>query len=57
MDAKLYDEAINQYSAALSLDAGIPRGLIMKRSKVYITMGLWEDAINDTNQVCPFCLS
>ena len=54
MNIRHYDEAISQYSAALSLDPAAPQGLFIKRSKAYIARDLWEDALNDANKVCPF---
>ena len=54
-EARQHDEAITQYSTALSLNPVIPRNLFMKRSNVHIAKGSWEDAIEDTNQVCHFC--
>ena len=54
MSAKLHDVAISQYSVALSLNPTAPQGLFIKRSEAYIARGLWEDALNDANKVCPF---
>ncbi|KAF8127365.1 hypothetical protein EV363DRAFT_1344502 [Boletus edulis] len=51
ISAQQLDEAITQYSTALSLHPVTPQGVFMKRSKAYIAKGLWEDAIDDTNQV------
>lgn len=42
-DAQRHDDAITQYSAALSLDL----------SKVYMAKGLWEVALNEVNRVRP----
>ena len=53
MSAEQYDDAISQYSAALSLDPAAPQGLLIKRSKAYIARGWWEDALNDANMVRP----
>ncbi|KAF8551264.1 TPR-like protein [Imleria badia] len=50
VDAQQYDVAITQYSAALLLDLPIPH-VFIKRSKVYLAKGLWEDALHDANQV------
>ena len=55
MDAQQYDNAITRYSAALSVDPAVPQDVLIKRSKVYMTMGLWEDALDDANQVRHFC--
>ncbi|KAF8555063.1 TPR-like protein [Imleria badia] len=49
-DAQQHDDAITRYSAALSLKPPIPH-VFIKRSKVYIAKGLWEDALEDVNQV------
>ena len=54
MSAEQHDDAISQYSAALSLDPAAPQPLFIKRSKAYIAMGWWEAALNDANTVRPF---
>ena len=54
MNTRHYDEAVSQYSAALSLDPIAPQGLCIKRSKSYIAKGLWDAALDDANKVCPF---
>ena len=54
-EAQEHDEAITHYSTALSLNPVIPQDVFMKRSKVYMAKGSWEDAIEDTNQVRHFC--
>ena len=54
--AQEHDEAITQYSTALSLNPIVPRDVLMKRSKVYMEKGSWGDAIDDMNQVRHFCL-
>ena len=56
VDAQHYDDAITRYSTALSLDPSIRKDALIKRSKVYMAKGLWEDALDDTNQVPHFCL-
>ena len=56
-EAQQHDEAMTQYSATLSLNPVIPQDVFMKRSKVYVEKGSWEDAIDDTNQVRHFCLA
>jgi predicted Zn-dependent protease len=56
-EAQQHDEAITQYSTALSLNPIIPQDVFMKRSKVYMAKRSWEDAIDDTNQVRHFCLA
>ncbi|KAF8552354.1 hypothetical protein OG21DRAFT_150336 [Imleria badia] len=50
-EAKQYDEALTQYSTALSLNPVIRQDILMKQSKVYMAKGLWEDAIDNANQV------
>jgi tetratricopeptide (TPR) repeat protein len=54
MSAELHDVAISRYSVVLSLNPAAPQGLFIKRSKAYTARGLWEDALNDANKVCPF---
>ena len=56
-EAQQHDEAITQYSTALSLNPDIPQDVFMKRSMVYLAKGSWEDAIDDANQVRHFCLA
>ena len=41
-----------QYSAALSLNFPAPDDILIKRSKMYVARGLWEEALIDTSQVC-----
>ena len=53
-DAQRYNEAISEYSAALSLSPPSPQGLFIKRSKTYMTRDLWREALNDANEVCCF---
>ncbi|KAG8220672.1 hypothetical protein J3R82DRAFT_2958 [Butyriboletus roseoflavus] len=51
MNTQQYDEAISQYSAALSLNPTTPQAQIfVKRSKARAARGLWEDASNDANE-------
>ena len=52
MNAQQLNEAISHYSSALSLRPAAPSGLLIKRSKAYVVMGLWEDALSDANKVC-----
>ena len=52
MGTQRYDDAISQYSAALSLDLSIPH-VYIKRSKVYMAKGSWKDALDDVNRVRP----
>lgn len=46
-----HDEAIEQYSVALSLDPSTAHGLFLKRSKARAQKGSWEDALKDANKV------
>jgi tetratricopeptide (TPR) repeat protein len=55
-DAQRYDVAISHYSAALSLDPARERDIFIKRSKAHMSLGLWEDALDDANQACHFPL-
>ena len=54
MEANQYDEAVSQYTAALSLDPRSPQDLLVKRSKAHADKAEWEDALNDANQVVFF---
>ncbi|KAF8552374.1 hypothetical protein OG21DRAFT_1443645, partial [Imleria badia] len=49
MQLENLDEAILQYSSALSLKASNPAGLLVKRSKVRAILELWEDALKDAD--------
>ena len=51
-----YDEAISLYMAALSLNPRSPQGILVKRSEMYVTVGSWEQALNDVNQVHHFVI-
>ena len=56
MSTRQHDQAISQYSAAVSLNPANLPSLLIKRGKARANMGLWEDALNDANQVhnpCP----
>ena len=44
-----HDDAILQYSAALSLNLPFPQ-ILVKRSKLYLAKGSREDALHDANQ-------
>ena len=52
--AQRYDEAISLYTTALSLKPRSPQGILVKRSKMYMTVGSWEQALDDANQVHHF---
>ncbi|KAI6045469.1 hypothetical protein EDC04DRAFT_60648 [Pisolithus marmoratus] len=45
-----HDDAITQYSAALSLSPPNPAGLLLKRSRARVAKGLWEDSLQDANE-------
>ena len=49
--AQRYDEAVSLYTSALSLKPRSPQGILVKRSKMYMTVGSWEQALDDANQV------
>ncbi|KAF8553231.1 hypothetical protein OG21DRAFT_1269071 [Imleria badia] len=51
VNAQQLSEAISEYSSALSLNRAAPCGLLIKRSKAYVALSLWEDASNDANEV------
>ena len=52
--AQRYDEAISLYTTALSLKPRSPQGILVKRSKMYMTIGSWEQALDDASQVHRF---
>ena len=52
--AQRYDEVISLYTTALSLKPRSPQGILVKRSKMYMTVGSWEHALDDANQVHHF---
>ena len=52
--AQRYDKAISLYTIALSLKPRSPQGTLVKRSKVYMAVGSWEQALDDANQVHHF---
>ena len=54
MNSQQLDEAISEYSAALSIDPPAPQGLYIRRSKAYIARSMWEDALNDANKARSF---
>ena len=56
METQRQDDAITHYSVALSLNPVVRKDILIKRSKVYVAKGLWENAMDDTNQVSRFCL-
>ena len=56
VETQRHDDAITRYSVALSLNPAVRKDILIKRSKVYVAKGFWENAIDDTNQVRHFCL-
>ena len=50
MNTKQYDEAVSQYTAALSLDPANPQDLLVKLSMA-CAEGKWKVALNDANEV------
>ena len=52
--AQRYDEALSLYTTALSFKPRSPQGILVKRSKMYMTVGSWEQALDDANQVHHF---
>ena len=53
MRARRHDDAISKYSLALSLDPTSPQGLLIKRSKAYVSKGVWENGLQDADKVRP----
>ncbi|KAG9309214.1 hypothetical protein JVU11DRAFT_10928 [Chiua virens] len=45
-----FEEAIAQYTTALSLDPSDPARLLIKRSRVHITVESWDDALCDADK-------
>ncbi|KAF8550860.1 TPR-like protein [Imleria badia] len=46
-----YDDAMARYTSALSLDHPNPVNILIKRSKVQASKGLWEGSLKDANEV------
>lgn len=55
MDSQQYDAAIDHYSAAVSLQPQKPDALV-KRSRARAAKRLWDDALQDTDEVCVLVL-
>ena len=51
MDSQRYNEAVEHYSTILSLDSVDHVEILLKRSKARALMNLWEEALNDTDEV------
>ena len=56
MDSHQHDEALKYYSTALSIHPANTPGFFILRGKVCMTKGLWEDAIEEAEQVRQFRL-
>jgi tetratricopeptide (TPR) repeat protein len=61
IDARQHDDAISQYSAALSLNPTTPQALFAQAlfaQALFVQQrraaGMWEDALSDANGVCHF---
>ncbi|KIK18427.1 hypothetical protein PISMIDRAFT_190214 [Pisolithus microcarpus 441] len=52
LGSEKHDDAITQYSTALSLNPPSPAGLFVKRSRARAAKELWEDALQDAVEVC-----
>ena len=50
MKAKQYDEAVSQYTAALSLDPADSQGLLIRRSNAWMAKGVRGEALNDLKE-------
>ena len=57
MHFRRYDEAVSEYSAALSLDPTSSLCLLIKRSKAHLANGSWENGLQDASKARPFLLS
>ena len=55
LDSGEHDNAIAQYTSALSLDLADPTEILVKRSKARAAKGLWADALVDANEVRTSC--
>ena len=55
--AQRYNEAISLYTPALPLKPRYLQGILVKRSRMYMTVGSWEQALDDANQVPHFVTS
>ncbi|KAF8555785.1 hypothetical protein OG21DRAFT_1460469 [Imleria badia] len=51
VDAERYDEAISHYTTSLSLNSPSPQSIFIKRSKAFLAIGSWKQALDDANQV------
>ena len=55
VDARQRDEAIAQYSAALTLNPTTAQALLAQRRKTRAVPGMWGNPLNDANEACHFC--
>ena len=53
MESWRHDTAVKYYTAALSFHPANTRSFLIIRSKTCMAKGLWEDALNDVNEVRP----
>ncbi|KAF8549065.1 hypothetical protein OG21DRAFT_1488841 [Imleria badia] len=51
VDAQRFDDAISRYTTAFSLNLPSPQGILIKRSKAFLAMGSWKQALNDANLI------
>lgn len=54
MDSQQHNEAIQDYSAALSIHPADTPGFFILRSKICMANSLWEEAIHEAQQVHQF---
>ncbi|KAF8436838.1 hypothetical protein L210DRAFT_3631882 [Boletus edulis BED1] len=50
-DALRHDEAISHYTTALYLVSSSPQAILIKRSKAWLAIGSWKQALDDANEV------
>ncbi|KAF8128156.1 hypothetical protein EV363DRAFT_1085280, partial [Boletus edulis] len=49
VDARRHEEAITHYTTALSLKPPTPQDIIIKRSKAFVEIGSWKEAVDDAD--------
>jgi tetratricopeptide (TPR) repeat protein len=54
-DVQRHEEAISQYSAALSLNPTILQRLSVRRRKTHAMTDMWENTLNEANEAFYFC--
>ena len=57
IDARQLDEAISQYSTALTLNPTTPQALLAQQRKTCAVPGMRGNALNEANEVCHFLVS